>query len=61
MVVRQTGLQQGLFAASQSEIDNIKLELDAMDMDMADLDFAADPMLCDDGFNMTLEEIMNLC
>lgn len=59
MVVRQTGLQQGLFAASQSEINNIKLELDSMDMD--ELDFTADPMLCDDTLGMTIEDIMNLC
>lgn len=69
MVVRQTSLQQGIFAASQDEINNIKQE----DNDfLEDLDFGIDPMLCDDhlghvdinlddNFDLTIEDLLNLC
>ena len=55
MVVNQTGLPQGLFAASQQEINSIKLENDVLD----DLGFIGDPMLCDDSLDMTIEDILN--
>lgn len=58
MVVSQTGLQQGIFAASQEEINCIKLENGET---IDDLGFAGDPMLCDDTLNMTIEDILNLC
>lgn len=65
MVLRQTGLPHGLFAASQNEINNIKLEEDSLE----DVDFLSDPMLCDDNldlnlennFDIAIEDLLDMC